>query len=181
MKDELEQHLKSRKFNKNLYSAVWCEKECITLGLWNLSGNLVGFQQYRYNQLKDRQKNPRDMRYFTYTGSEGCSKKLSAFGVELLNRKDSTLFIAEGIFDVVTLHNKGRNALAVLSNDPKHLRNWLNSLNYHIVALCEGDSAGKRLGKYADTVVFLPDGKDPADMPDEWFDDLIYKYCKEVL
>lgn len=180
MDTKLDEHLKSRRFDKSIYSAVWCDVDCMTVGLWNLTGSLVGYQQYKYKNPKDRQKNPRDMKYFTFAGSEGCSSRLSAFGVDLLNKNDPVLFLVEGIFDATPLHNKGRNALAVLGNDQKNLRNWIDSMNYYVVALCDSDPAGLRLGNYAHTVVRLPEGRDPADMSDEWFDELINKYCKEM-
>lgn len=176
MNELIKEHLDSRCFNAGIYSAVWLDKSCLTVGLWNLSGKLVGYQKYDYLNGKERKKNPKDMRYFTYTTSEGSSGSLAVFGTELLDSNKKYLFIAEGIFDVSPLHNRSVNALAVLSNDPKHLKNWLSSSGYHIVALCEGDAAGKRLGKYADTVINLPEGCDPADMPSEWFDELADMY-----
>lgn len=43
------EHLKQRSLNPNLYSGVWLgeEENTVTFGMWNLSGQLVGFQQYR--------------------------------------------------------------------------------------------------------------------------------------
>jgi hypothetical protein len=42
--------------------------------------------------------------------------------------------------------------------------------------LCEDDEAGKKLAHVADAAVYLPEGKDPAQMSDEWFDELVKKY-----
>lgn len=171
-------HLKSRGLNPNLYSGLWLDdkENTVTFGLWNLSGSLVGIQQYKHLAGKERCKNPRDMRYFTVAGKVDKYSKLVAFGVDLLSNKQKVLFLVEGVFDAVPLHNKGVNALATLTNNPKHLASWLRSLGYYLVALCEGDNAGKKLAGVADEAVYLPEGKDPADMPEEWFDELIGFY-----
>lgn len=170
------EHLRSRNLVPELYSGVWInEKEnTATFGLWNLSGQLVGFQQYKHLASKGRCKNPSDMRYFNIAGKVGNHSKLLVFGTELLNRNQKVLFLAEGIFDVAPLHNRNINALATMTNNPVHLK----SLGYYIVALCEGDNAGKKLANIADKAVYLPEGKDPADMTTEWFDNLVSKYTK---
>lgn len=174
----LSHHIKSRRLDVNKYSAVWLSQRTMTftVGLWNLSGQLVGFQQYKPNAGKERPDNPRDARYYTYATRPHKEAELLAFGVELLDPSKPVLFIVEGMFDAVHLHNMGQNCIATLSNNPKHLRSWLGSLGYYIVALCEGDAAGKRLASSADEAVYLPDGKDPADMSIEWYIDLITKY-----
>lgn len=171
-------HLKDRRLDTSIYSGVWLdeENEVATFGIWNLSGQLVGFQQYRHLADKGRKPKPSDMRYFNIAGKEGVGSKLLAFGVELLDIKQKTLFIVEGIFDVAPLHNRGVNALAVMTNNPTHLKSWLHSLGYHIVALCEGDKAGRQLATVADEAIYLPTGKDPADMSDEWFDNIVKIY-----
>lgn len=171
----LTKHLKDRCFDVSKYSAVWLnnKENVVTFGLWNLSGSLVGFQQYRPLATKERYENPSDMRYFTIGSKVGKTTQLLAFGVELLDRKQRVLFLVEGVFDAVPLHNRNVNALATLSNNPKHLSSWLKTLGYYLVALCEGDKAGKKLAAVADEAVYLPEGKDPADMSSEWFDRLI--------
>ena len=171
-------HLESRRLNTSLYSGVWLseEQEVATFGMWNLSGQLVGFQQYKPLEDKTRKSKPSDMRYFTIAGKGGVGSKLLAFGVELLDTTQNNLFIVEGIFDAAPLHNRGVNALAVMTNNPVHLKSWLNSLGYNIIALCEGDKAGRKLAKFADEAIYLPTGKDPADMSDEWFDNIVEIY-----
>ncbi len=171
-------HLKRRLLNVKLYSGLWLDEagNVVTFGLWNLSGQLVGFQQYKPLAGKGRCENLSDMRYFNIAGKVGKHSKLLAFGVELLDTKQRVLFLAEGVFDVTPLHNRGVNALATMTNNPTHLKSWLRSLGYYIVALCEGDSAGQKLANVADEAVYLPEGKDPAEMSDEWFDELINKY-----
>jgi hypothetical protein len=174
----LTSHLKERSLNTELYSGVWLDDEnsTVTLGLWNLSGQLVGFQQYKPLAGKGRCEDPSDMRYFSIAGKVGKHSKLLAFGVELLDRRQRVLFLTEGVFDAVPFHNRKINALATMTNNPKHLKSWLMSLGYHLVALCDGDSAGQKLANVAHEAVYLPEGKDPGDMPGEWFDNVIRKY-----
>lgn len=171
-------HLEGRRLNKSLYSGVWLseDRKVATFGLWNLSGQLIGFQQYKPLEDKTRKPKPSDMRYFTIAGKEGGGSKLLAFGIELLDTTQNNLFIVEGIFDVAPLHNRGVNALAVMTNNPVHLKSWLNSLGYNIIALCKGDKAGRKLAKFADEAIYLPTGKDLADMSDEWFDNIVKIY-----
>ncbi len=169
---DIKQHLKDRNLDMSLYSAVWLnERECIaTFGLWNLSGSLVGFQQYRPLATKERNKNPRKMRYFTIIGKVGKIAKLGAFGVDLLNPKQRIIYITEGIFDAAPFHIRGVNAIATLANNPKHLAEWLRSLGYHLIAVCDGDDAGMKLANVADVAIFLPKDCDAGDMDDKWFD-----------
>ncbi len=136
--------------------------------LYTLTGQLVGFQRYNPNGCKKSQENPK---YFTLV-----KNKNTAYGVHLLDTRKRVCFLVEGVFDAMPLHNLKANALAVLSNNPTNLKSWLNSLGYYLVALCEGDKAGRKLAALADTAVFLPDGRDPGDMPNEWFEELVEKY-----
>lgn len=170
------EHLKSRRLDVTRYSAVWVDEEskAVTFGLWNLSGKLVGIQQYRPDGSKAIRQNPKECKYFTRAGSVDCHKHIMAFGVELLDPLQAILFVAEGIFDIAPLHNRGINALALLkSSCDESTVEWLHSLGYFVVALCDGDKGGERLAPAAHMAITLPEGKDPADMPEEWFDDLV--------
>lgn len=70
----------------------------------------------------------------------------------------------------------GFNALAVLTNDPKHLTSNLNCLPFNLVYLCDGDRAGKVLGKLAKNVLFMPDGEDPGSMTDDQLLEVVSDY-----
>jgi DNA primase len=124
-----------------------------------LAGQLVGYQTYKPAAPKQH-KNPRECRYFTYT-----NQKVTAYGLEYLSKDNGdVVFLVEGVFDACLLHELGYNALAVLSCDPKHLKEWLALLPYYKVALCDGDDAGRKLAKYADYALDCPLGKDPSDL-----------------
>ncbi len=169
-------YLQSRRLNPYTYQGMTVDhfSQTVTFPLWNLSGEMVGFQAHKPLAQGFQRGDPSDARYHTIIPTK--SKRVTAFGVELLDPKQEVLFIAEGIFDVAPLHARKVNALAVLCNNPKHLHRWLRSLGYTVVALVEGDRAGQRIAKLAHKAEFLPEGKDPADMPDSWFDELVEKY-----
>lgn len=182
----MQEHLTKRRLDPGKYKGLQLNKDSAVFLLWKLSGQLVGYQQYSPNAPKPNPNNrdarhPSEKKYYTFLGKQGGEVKkptalLAAFGVELLDKSKKVVFLAEGVFDVSPLHNRGVNALATLCNDPKHLKGWLLSQGYTLVALAEGDKAGKRLAKFAHYVEWLPEGKDPGDMPDEWFDKLVEKY-----
>lgn len=154
------EHLESRRCDTSLYSGLAVTEDTATFPLWNLTGQLVGFQQYRPNAPKQTKK-PSDARYWTIFNQKNCQ---TAFGLDLLHSKHQPLYLVEGIFDACPLHSLGENCLATLSNNPKHLKNWINSLGYYTIALCEGDKAGRMLANIADEAIYLPDGKDVGDL-----------------
>ncbi len=166
-------HLTSRHVNVELYKGLTISEDdfSATFFLWNLSGQLVGYQQYRPERPKmDHTLNPRELRYFTYaTKCDVNTQKHAVFGIDLLNPKQKTLFVVEGVFDAVRLHNLGLNALAVLACNPKQMKSWLGTLGYTIIPVCEGDAAGQKLKSLANTdnVEYLDDGFDLGDMTDE--------------
>ncbi len=165
-------HLNDRHLNPSLYNAFLAEDgSTATFPLWNLSGQLVGYQQYTPFQPKcDKKLNPRELRYFTYlTKTDHNAQMLSAFGLELLDPNKKYVFVCEGVFDACRLHNLKLNALGLLACDPKPLKSWLWSMGYVVVPVCEGDEAGQKLKSLANTddVVFLPQGKDLGDLTDE--------------
>lgn len=168
----LKQHLQERHVNLNLYpSACVSEEEfCVTFYLWNLSGQMVGYQTYKPFREKNNPKvDPQELRYYTYLSKCDRGQTNSAFGLELLNPNQKFVFLVEGVFDAVRLHNLGLNALAVLGCNPKQMRSWLWSLGYTVVPVCEGDKAGQKLAKLAnsDLVLHLAEGVDLGDMTDE--------------
>lgn len=90
------------------------------------------------------------------------TSKVTAYGLEFLNYDDPLLFVVEGVFDAVRFHNMGLNCLAVLSCDPKHLKEWLRLLPFYKVAVCDGDKAGLKLAEYGDHSFQCKEGNDPA-------------------
>lgn len=158
MKPHLLDHLSQRYLTE---SQVWNSdgEAVVQFPLYNLSGQLLGYQQYRpFAETKQNPEHPSEAKYFTYLPTS----KVTAYGLERLNYDDPLLFVVEGVFDAVRFHNMGLNCLAVLSCDPKHLKEWLRLLPFYKVAVCDGDAAGDKLEKYGETAFFCKEGCDPA-------------------
>jgi DNA primase len=84
------------------------------------------------------------------------------------------VFLVEGLFDAVRLHSLGKPALAVLSNNPtKDFANQLFVLGRKYVALCDGDSSGLKLAKFAHEFVQCPEGHDVASVDERWLNDVL--------
>lgn len=140
-------HLRSRYMNTSLHT-VWIseELECATFPLWNLSGQIVGYQRYRPGAPKEKHNNPYEGRYFTRVKDH----RVGVWGLESW-KLSNTLFVTEGVFDACRLTNLGYSAVATLSNDVSpSLKRWLWMVRKFrsVVAVCDNDSAGRRLAKY---------------------------------
>ena len=163
--ETLTQHLKTRHMDVELHHPVVDEVERVaTFYLWNLSGQLVGYQQYRPEGVKKPQNNPKEGKYFTYRKMP----TLAVWGVESLHLTPHVLFLTEGVFDAARLTERGVSAVAALSNNPTaDFRNWLGCLNRKVVAVCDNDEAGRRLAKFGDVAVYTQE-HDLGDSSDEY-------------
>lgn len=169
----LKDHLLSRHLDLELHRPALDDAEGVaTFYLWNLSGQLVGYQQYRPTGEKKPQNNPKQGKYFTYRKQP----TLAVWGVESLHLSPNVVFLTEGVFDACRLTEKGYSALAVLSNNTGwDLKNWLSMLNRKVVAVCDNDDAGRKLAKFGDVAVFTTD-KDLGDSTDEYVTELLRNY-----
>jgi DNA primase len=170
----LMQHLEERHLDVALHQPVLdLENDVATFYLWNLSGALVGFQQYRRTGDKKTNNNPRDGKYFTYSKQP----TLAVWGVESLHLTPNVVFVTEGVFDAARLTKLGYSALAVLCNNPTHdLKNWLNCLNRKVVVVADNDHAGRRLAKFGHVTVFTEE-KDLGESSDEFVQNLVAKFA----
>lgn len=169
----MKEHLKSRHLDLDLHRPVIDEVEQMaTFYLWNLSGQLVGYQQYRRYGEKKPQNNPRQGKYFTFHKLP----TLAVWGVETLHLTPNVLFLTEGVFDAARLTERGYSAVAALSNNPSaDFRNWLTCLNRRVVAVCDNDAAGRKLAKFGDVSVFTED-HDLGDSSEEYVNWLVNTY-----
>ncbi len=168
-------HLQQRHLNLELHRPILDEDLNIaTFICWNLSGQLVGYQQYNPNGNKKIFNNKLEGKYYTY-------RKLptvSVWGLESLHISSGPIFLTEGIFDAARLTNLGYSALATMSNDPpKDYKNWLHLLRRPIVAVCDNDAAGRKLAKFGNFVEIVPEGKDLSDAPESYVRFLVNKYA----
>ena len=114
----IEQHLREREV-RNFQHVILAEDACYFV-LYNLSGQIVGMQ--RYSPVGSKSVKEAERRYLKkhdinklkyvpiYNIDELCVWGLHSYKVE----KD--LYIVEGIFDAIILHNVGLSAIATLSN-----------------------------------------------------------------
>jgi hypothetical protein len=170
----LKEHLLSRHLDLELHRPAIDEVEGVaTLYMWNLSGQLVGYQQYRPSGDKKPNNNPREGKYFTF-------RKLptvGVWGVESLHLTPHVVFVCEGLFDAARLTSRGVSAVAVFTNDPgKDVMNWLRMLGRKVVVVCDGDKAGGKLAKYGDTSLCLLGGKDLGECSDDYVDMLLKEF-----
>lgn len=167
-------HLLNRHINLDLHRPVVDEFERVaTFFLYNLSGQIVGYHQYRPDAGKEKKNNPREGRYFTYR----LKRTVGVWGTESLDLRKDLVFVTEGIFDAARLTELGQPALAVLSNDPtSDLRNFLVCLGRRVVAICDPDQAGRKLAKVGHNVEIMPSKWDLGDAPDAFVAELISKY-----
>lgn len=167
------ENLSERHLDLKLHRPAVDEVERVaTFYLYNLSGQHVGYHQYRPDATKEANNNPKLSRYFTY-------RKLptvGVWGVESLYLTPHVVFLTEGLFDAARLTARGYSAVAALCNDPvRDLHNWLSLLNRKVVAVCDNDQAGRKLAKFGDVAVFTED-KDLGEADDRYVTDLLYRY-----
>jgi len=167
--EQMDRHLRCRHLIPERYRAVWLAEGMATFGLWNLSGQLVGFQEYRPDKGKVRSHdvsrahvrfNPHDQRYFTKI-TPGA---VAVWGLEtyVYGRE---LFVTEGIFDAARLHRLNLPAVAVLTRAPEHLRSWFKGLGCPLTTVIDGDGPGESLAAFGDLVARMPDGQDASSAP----------------
>lgn len=134
------------------------EDEILTFPLWNLSGQLKGIQLYNWKGDKSNFNNCAESKYWTVAKSGPC-----VWGLEYLDYNLKYLFVCEGVFDCLSLLPYG-NAVAMLTNDPKHLKQQLSLLPFETVAVCDSGKAGAKMAKFANHVVTCKEGEDPNSL-----------------
>lgn len=170
----LKEHLKQRNLNLELHRPVLDEVNCVaSFYCYNLSGQLVGYQQYNPNGDKKVFNSKMGGKYYTYRKQP----TVCVWGVESLYQSNGVVYLTEGVFDAARMTNLGQSALATLANNPpKDYRNWLQLLNRPVVAVCDNDAAGRKLAKFGHYVEVVPEGKDLGDAPNDYVQYLLNKY-----
>ena len=172
-----EQHFKERHLDPEKYRVYWDDivPEASFL-LFNTSGQLVGYQKYRPLAGKQRNNVEGESRYYTYFTGESKRKMIGLFGMETLYFGMKRMFVCEGTFDAVRLHNLGLPCVAAFSNNPKHLKAFLSCFPCEKIVVCDGDGAGSQLAKYGDKVLVCPNDKDLGDMTEEELNEFMKEY-----
>jgi DNA primase len=151
--------------------------------LYNLSGQMVGYQKYnpkydKKGQDAKKMEDPTKTKYYNYVSDELKGKMIAVWGLETTKFTDKYLFITEGIFDVARAHQAGYPGIAVLCNDPSpQLTYWLKTLPQTKIVIYDNDEAGEKLRKLGDYSFSVKDGKDLNDLSEEeakeFLDDII--------
>ncbi len=178
--NDIKQHLKDRGLDfKRTKVFMDTKTNTAMFMLYNLSGKLVGYQQYNpngsksisYSNKNNKNLELRDlMKYYSYITMENDrTKQIAVYGLESYNPKSKVLFAVEGIFDAIKLHNQGLSAVAVLANDPKPFKEWFDILPQKIIVIQDNDDnkSGNKLAKFGNDSYTVPDPfNDLGDMSD---------------
>jgi len=178
----IKEHLDYRGLDFSVVTPVMTDGVA-TFYLYNLSGQIVGYQHYNplgtkaFNQKKaDRSL----MKYFTWvSGSKkDLNKKIGVWGLESYSVTCNRIIITEGLFDAAPFHRYGECAIAILSNDPcKMVRQWLRVLPQQKIVVSDNDGSGSKLEKVGDLVVRV---KSPfKDVGEIWESGNFDKWYKE--
>ena len=186
---DITKHLKFRHLDETKYTIFKSEdKRSVSFALWNLSGQLVGFQHYnplaksRFDKSdKAEDRTFRDLKYYTWITKIECKKPIrmiGVFGLDLLDFSDNNCFVCEGVFDACRLHNIGLNAIALFELNSQSINDWVSILGYNIIPVCDGDKAGRKLLKLSTKgeYIVVGDGKDLGDLTDEEINLLLADY-----
>jgi len=171
--NQMLEHLKTRHFNINIHT-VWLAEDCVTFPLWNLTGQLLGYQRYRPSGDKNVFNNPTLGKYFTRIKD----KKVGVWGLESW-KASNTLFVTEGVFDATRVTNLGYSAIAIMCNSPSpQLDNWLYTVRQFrpVVAVCDNDKAGLQLAKVGHTFHVVEQG-DLGDASNEYVENLVKEFA----
>ncbi len=165
-------HLKKRGVDTDQTKIVVDEESGDTFFfLYNLSGQMVGYQKYNPKYPKNGQskaEDPKKVKYYNWIGEEEYSRKIAVWGLESYNFTDKYLFITEGVFDIARAHEAGYPGIAVLCNDPNpQLRFWLETLPQIKIVIYDNDKAGEKLIKLGDYAFSVEEGKDLNDLSSE--------------
>lgn len=141
----MKDYLHDRYLNTTLHTA-WVDEEenLVTLPIWNLAGQMLGYIRHRPTGTKASALNdPKNSKYYTI-----MQKQTPTFwGLESWNLSN-TLFLLEGVFDAARVTNLGYSAVACMSNDMSlQSRKWMWLVRQQrpVVVICDSGAAGLKL------------------------------------
>lgn len=170
---KMSEHLEQRHFDTDLHKVWIDEKErCATFPLWNLSGQMVGYQRYRPEGTKTKRRDWSSKYYPIIT-----PEMFAIWGLESWHLSN-TLFITEGVFNASHVTYYGHSAIAVLSCSLSAAqKNWLWTIRKTrpVVAICDNDDSGLMLARYGHEFHVVPEG-DLGDASEEYVLNLLKEY-----
>lgn len=182
---DIKNHLQDRGIDLNNTRLLYDEESGDTFFfLYNLSGEMVGYQKYNPNYEKKgqrRSEDPKMVKYYIWVGEQDKGKKIAVWGLETYNFTDKYIFITEGIFDIIRVHEAGYPGIAVLCNDPSdQLKNWLKTLPQKKIVIHDNDKAGDKLKKIGDYCYSVRNGKDLNDLSQEEANEFLSNIISDI-
>lgn len=171
-------HLKQRHMDVDLHY-FWKDdlENTVIFPLWNLTGQMVGYQNYRPLQNKEKKNDPKEGRYFTYRNKE----TIGVWGLESWNLSN-VLFVTEGIFDACRLTYFNYSAIALLSNNPNaSTKRWLWTVRKQrpVVTICDSGPSGIKLAVLGHDTYIMQEG-DLGDATHDKVLDIIHQKTKNL-
>ena len=151
--------------------------------LYNLSGQIVGYQKYnsKYPKVGQNKLDTGMTKYYNWVTSEDKSKMIAVWGLETYKITDKYLFITEGNFDIARAHEAGYSGIAVLCNDPSlQVSYWLKTLPQIKIVIYDNDKAGQKLKKLGDYSFSTQSGKDLNDLSVKEAKDFLNKIISNI-
>lgn len=170
MVSDIVKHLISRDLDVYKSNVIIDEENCLAYFLlYNLSGQLIGYQRYNPNGSKTNHSNNLsngEMKYYTWVTKIDKIPMIAVYGLETYKIKIPYLFLTEGVFDCIKIHNLNLPAIAVIGNNPKPLYSWLKTLPQIKLSILDNDNAGNFLKRFSEYSFKVPiEFKDLGEMP----------------
>lgn len=153
-----------------IFGVVDHENEIFTRYIYNLSGEIIGYQRYNWRADKFKNNDPKG-RYYTYVSKVDNKTELCVMGLETFDSRRHIIYVVEGGFEQASAVSCGFNCVATLTNTTKRIDGWLKTNHLTSVALCQPDKASMLLARNTDYHIVLP--KD--------LDDLTYDELQELI
>lgn len=167
-------HLKQRYMNLGIHKVWINEVESMAcFPIWNISGKLTGYQNYRPLNPKAPNNDPHSGRYYTHRNKD----EIGVWGMESW-KFSRTLFVVEGIFDAARITNHYGSCIALLSNNPSDAtKRWLWTVRQSrpVFSICDNGPSGKKLASLSHKSYTMQEG-DLGDSSEEFVRSVIAKY-----
>ncbi len=158
---DFREHIALRGYKEDMPNVVVdYDNEVVTFLLFTITGTFAGYQNYHWKAEKVRGNKGR---YFTWLTD--WYKLMGIWGWHSLNRgydnKHDFVFLCEGIWDAIRIHNAGYPAIAIMTATPhpntvKYIK--LNTHNRLAIGVLDRDDnlAGQKLRAACDISYTVP-------------------------
>lgn len=163
--ETLADHLERRNFPLVFHpdTVLNHEERTVTFPLWDLSGRMTGYQQYRPDSKDKKSNNKEHARYYTHNDRW----KSVMWGTNTIQWNKPFIFVQEGVFDACPFHHFNIPAVAILSYNNVEAYKALRSTGKKLFTIADGDKSGRKLLKTISDGRWLgySDYHDVSDIP----------------